>query len=87
MSQDEKKYLFNLKRDNKDPFPNQMKATFPRWVIDKDIDFLTWLLGLGGHVKVDAPLELKQKVYKKGQEIAAVYADQTESNSAIPEEN
>lgn len=86
-SLEEKKHLFTLKRDSKDLFPNRMQITFPSWVIDKDIDFLGWLLGLGGKVKVHTPVKLKKKVYEKGQEIAAVYAEKTESDSSISEEN
>jgi predicted kinase len=53
-------------------YPNRLKTTLPNWSID-DVDFLRWIVGFGGHVKVASPPSLAEKVQTIGQQITQTY--------------
>ncbi|MEB3340984.1 hypothetical protein [Okeania sp.] len=53
-------------------FPHQFRVELPYWCL-KDVSFLSWVIGFGGHVKVIKPDELIDNVYKTGLGIVEVY--------------
>ncbi len=53
--------IFQLEKTNDLNFPNKFTVNFPTWSI-QDYDFLRWILGFGGAVKVKQPKELIAKI-------------------------
>ncbi|NEO73848.1 WYL domain-containing protein [Moorena sp. SIO3H5] len=68
------KSLFSLPQTKDPNFPNRFQAILPKWALD-DIDFLRWIIGFGGQVKVVQPQELVDKIHKIGADICRVYQE------------
>ncbi|WGV24280.1 WYL domain-containing protein [Halotia branconii] len=66
------KSIFCLKKTQDKCFPNRFRLKLPKWYLD-DVEFLRWIVGFGGNVKVVKPEELIIKVKEMGRAILAVY--------------
>ncbi|MDF5706670.1 MAG: WYL domain-containing protein [Nostoc sp. S4] len=66
------KSIFCLKRTTDKQFPNCFRLILPKWYIN-DVEFLRWIVGFGGHVKVAQPEKLRLKVKETGKAIARIY--------------
>jgi predicted kinase len=53
-------------------FPNRLQIKIPKWSLN-DVNFLRWIVGFDGNIKVHNPPELIKKIKKIGQEIVGVY--------------
>jgi predicted kinase len=67
------KSIFSLSQTGDNRFPNRFRVVLPNWCLN-DVDFLRWIVGFGGNVKVVQPQELVDKVKKIGEAIVKVYA-------------
>ncbi|MEA5504175.1 AAA family ATPase [Halotia wernerae UHCC 0503] len=66
------KSIFCLKKTQDKSFPNRFQLILPKWYL-ADVEFLRWIVGFGGNVKIVKPEELMLKVKKIGEAILAVY--------------
>ncbi|MBC1278408.1 WYL domain-containing protein [Nostoc sp. UCD121] len=66
------KSIFCLKKTTDKQFPNRFQAVLPIWYLG-DVEFLRWIVGFGGNVKVVQPEELVAKVKGIGEAILKVY--------------
>ncbi|MEH2131115.1 MAG: WYL domain-containing protein [Nostoc sp.] len=66
------KSIFCLKKTTNRQFPNRFRLVLPKWYLG-DVEFLRWIVGFGGNVKVVQPEELIVKVKGIGEAILAVY--------------
>ncbi|MBO9998128.1 MAG: WYL domain-containing protein [Cyanobacteria bacterium SID2] len=64
--------LFSAKRTGDRIFPHRFQVKLPIWSIE-DIDFLRWIVGFGGQVKVIEPPELRERVLSLGRSIVELY--------------
>ncbi|NEP81822.1 MAG: WYL domain-containing protein [Okeania sp. SIO3B3] len=71
---EEYKKVFCLSGTKDRHFPHRFRVELPCWCI-KDVNFLSWIIGFGGHVKVVKPDELIDTVYETGLGIVEVYED------------
>ncbi len=58
-------------------FPYRFEVKLPRWNL-KDVNFLSWVIGFSGHVKVVKPKELIDIIYQSGLDIVEVYEGKAE---------
>lgn len=63
--------LFSLSRARDREFPHRLRVRLPRWSLE-DVDFLRWIVGFGGRVKVAKPPELMARVVEKGRGLVTV---------------
>jgi predicted DNA-binding transcriptional regulator YafY len=66
------KSIFCLKRTTDKNFPNRFQLILPKWYLD-DVEFLRWVVGFGGNVKVKQPEDFMLKVKSIGEAILSVY--------------
>ncbi|MBD2440574.1 WYL domain-containing protein [Nostoc sp. FACHB-110] len=66
------KSIFCLKKTKDKSFPNCLQLILPKWYLG-DVEFLRWVVGFGGSVKVIQPEEFILKVRKTSEAILAVY--------------
>ncbi|MEH1885525.1 MULTISPECIES: WYL domain-containing protein [unclassified Nostoc] len=66
------KSIFCLKKTTNKQFPNRFRVVLPIWYLG-DVEFLRWIVGFGGNVKVVQPEELVAKVKGIGEAILKVY--------------
>ncbi|UKO99161.1 WYL domain-containing protein [Nostoc sp. UHCC 0870] len=66
------KSIFCLKRTQNKCFPNRFQLVLPKWYLG-DVEFLRWIVGFGGNVRVVKPEELIIKVKGMGEAIFKVY--------------
>ena len=66
--------IFRLKGTKNKRFPYKFQVNLPCWCL-KDVSFLSWVIGFGGHVKVKEPEKLKKTVYNTASSIVEVYQD------------
>lgn len=66
------KSIFCLKKTTDKHFPNRFQVVLPKWYLG-DVEFLRWIVGFGGNVKVVQPEELVVKVKEIGEAILKVY--------------
>lgn len=66
------KAIFCLKKSPDKYFSNRFQLVLPKWYL-VDVEFMRWIVGFGGHVKVVKPEELTIKVKEMGESILAVY--------------
>ncbi|MBC1225003.1 YafY family protein, partial [Nostoc sp. UCD120] len=66
------KSIFCLKKTTNKQFPNRFRVVLPIWYLG-DVEFLRWIVGFGGNVKVVQPEELLVKVKEMGEAIVRVY--------------
>ncbi|NET45369.1 AAA family ATPase [Okeania sp. SIO2B3] len=64
--------VFRLSGTQNRRFPHKFRVELPCWCL-KDVNFLSWVIGFGGHVKVVKPDELIDSVYEVGLGIVEVY--------------
>ncbi|MBD2247401.1 WYL domain-containing protein [Nostoc sp. FACHB-888] len=69
------KSIFCLKKTTNKRFPNRFRVVLPTWYLD-DVEFLRWIVGFGGNVKVVQPEKLVAKIKGIGEAILAVYKSQ-----------
>ncbi|MEH1793490.1 WYL domain-containing protein [Nostoc sp.] len=66
------KSIFCLKKTTDKDFPNRFRVILPKWSLG-DVEFLRWIVGFGGNVKVTQPEALMVKVKAIGGAIVRVY--------------
>lgn len=66
------KSIFCLKKTTDKDFPNRFRVILPKWSLG-DVEFLRWIVGFGGNVKVAEPEALMVKVKGIGDAIVRVY--------------
>lgn len=66
------KSIFCLNKTKDKCFPNRFQVILPKWYLG-DVEFLRWIVGFGGNVKVVQPEELVVKVKEIGEAILKVY--------------
>lgn len=66
------KSIFCLKKTPDKGFPNRLQLVLPKWYLS-DVEFLRWIVGFGGNVRVIKPEELILKVKEMGKAILATY--------------
>ncbi|MEH2160094.1 MAG: AAA family ATPase [Nostoc sp.] len=66
------KSIFCLKKTTDKDFPNRFRVILPKWSLG-DVEFLRWIVGFGGNVKVAQPEALMVKVKAIGDAIVRVY--------------
>ncbi|MBD2440814.1 WYL domain-containing protein [Nostoc sp. FACHB-110] len=66
------KSIFCLKKTTDKYFPNRFQLLLPKWYLD-DVEFLRWVVGFGGNVKVVQPEDFRLKVKRIGESILSVY--------------
>ncbi len=66
------KSIFCLSRTGDQQFGNRFRVVLPKWSLG-DVEFLRWIVGFGGNVKVVQPIELVEKVKGIGEAIVGVY--------------
>lgn len=64
--------LFSLSQAKDKHKPYRFQVTLPQWSLN-DFDFIRWILGFGGEVKVHQPDELKQKIMELSSNTIKVY--------------
>ncbi|MEH2334953.1 WYL domain-containing protein [Nostoc sp.] len=69
------KSIFCLKKTTDKLFPNRFRVILPKWYLG-DVEFMRWIVGFGGNVKVAQPEELVVKVKGIGEAIVRVYEQQ-----------
>jgi predicted kinase len=72
-SQAEGKSIFTLKPTGNVHFPNRLRATLPRWVLQDDYDLKAWILRFGSDVKVITPKDLADDIQQRAKNILEVY--------------
>ncbi|MBD2772619.1 WYL domain-containing protein [Iningainema tapete] len=68
------KKIFCLSRTEDKQFGNRFQVILPKWSLG-DVEFLRWIVGFGGNVKVVQPFELIEKVKRIGKDIVDVYGE------------
>ncbi|NEQ78442.1 MULTISPECIES: WYL domain-containing protein [unclassified Okeania] len=58
-------------------FLHRFRVELPGWCL-KDVSFLSWVIGFGGHVKVVKPDGLIDTVYEVGLDIVEIYEGKAE---------
>ncbi|RUT08844.1 hypothetical protein DSM106972_008970 [Dulcicalothrix desertica PCC 7102] len=71
-SPNSKKSIFTLRPTDDKKLPHRFEVILPKWSLD-EFDFLRWIIGFGGEVKVIEPIELVQKVQNIGASITEIY--------------
>jgi predicted kinase len=66
------KSIFCLSKTGDKGFPNRFQVVLPKWSLN-DVEFLRWIVGFGGNVKVVQPEDLVEKVKGIGEAIVGVY--------------
>ncbi len=66
--------IFCLQKTGDERFPNRFCVVLPKWSLN-DVEFVKWVVGFGGNVKVVQPLELVEKVRGIGKGIVGVYEE------------
>lgn len=66
------KKMYSLSRTQDSQFPNRFQVIIPNWSLE-DVDFIRWIVGFGGQVKVHQPRQLQERVYQIGKEIHQLY--------------
>jgi predicted DNA-binding transcriptional regulator YafY len=65
--------LYSLSPTQDSQFPHRFQVILPHWSLE-DVDFIRWIVGFGGQVKVHQPEVLQKRVYLIGEEIQKLYA-------------
>lgn len=68
------KKIFCLSKTRDKQFGNRFRVVLPKWSLG-DVEFLRWIVGFGGNVKVVQPIELVEKVKGIGHDIVGVYGE------------
>ncbi|AFZ26264.1 putative kinase [Cylindrospermum stagnale PCC 7417] len=68
------KSIFCLKKTGDKNFPNRFRVVLPKWCLG-DVEFIRWIVGFGGGLKVLQPQELLVKVRGMGEDIVKVYSE------------
>ena len=55
------KKIFTLKPDSKNTHPFPIEILLPSWTVERDIDFQRWLFGFSDGIKIESPLNLKDR--------------------------
>ncbi|MCG6133963.1 MAG: WYL domain-containing protein [Nostoc sp. LLA-1] len=66
------KSIFSLAGTGDKHFPHRFQVTLPQWCLN-DVDFLRWIIGFDGNVKVIKPQALIEKIKAKGEAIVNLY--------------
>ncbi|NEP77944.1 MAG: WYL domain-containing protein [Okeania sp. SIO3B3] len=69
--------VFCLSGTKDQHFPHRFRVELPYWCL-KDVSFLSWVIGFGGHVKVVKPDELIDTVYETALGIVEAYDGKSE---------
>lgn len=69
-----RKSIFCLSKTGDERFPNRFQVVLPKWSLN-DVEFLRWIVGFAGNVKVVQPEELVEKVKGIGEAIVGVYEE------------
>lgn len=67
-----KKSIFTLRPTGNKKLPHRFEVILPKWSLD-EFDFLRWIIGFGGEVKVIEPVELVQKIKLLAEGIVDIY--------------
>ncbi|BAZ33844.1 hypothetical protein NIES4074_63580 (plasmid) [Cylindrospermum sp. NIES-4074] len=67
------KSIFCLNKTGDKNFPNRFRVVLPKWCLG-DVEFIRWIVGFGGGLRVLQPEELVVKVRGIGEEIVEVYS-------------
>ncbi|MBI1243178.1 WYL domain-containing protein [Umezakia ovalisporum] len=66
------KSIFCLNKTKDEYFPNCLRVLLPKWSLN-DVEFIRWIVGFGGNLKVVQPPELVDKVKGMGKAIFEIY--------------
>lgn len=67
--------LFSLSKSKDKQKPYRFQVTLPQWSLD-EFDFIRWILGFGGEVKVHKPKTLQEKIITLSSNTINVYQKQ-----------
>ncbi|AFZ55542.1 WYL domain-containing protein [Cyanobacterium aponinum] len=67
--------LFSLSKSKNPQYPYRFQVTLPIWSLD-EFDFIRWILGFGGEVKVHKPKKLQEKIITLSSNTIDVYQQQ-----------
>lgn len=67
--------LFSLSKSKNPQYPYRFQVTLPIWSLD-EFDFIRWILGFGGEVKVHKPKKLQEKIITLSSNTINVYQRQ-----------